>query len=82
LWEKWDAQLRPLLIRSQAKSGDLAGSWHPYNPVRDRWGAFGGRLYVTTMNLLSLEVRHRMLPLYKKTNAEEDNDSDSVNGGN
>lgn len=72
LWTKWDSQLRPLLIRSQVKTGDMAGSWHPYNPVPDRWGSFGGRLYVTTMNLLSLEVRHRMLPLYQKTNEADD----------
>jgi hypothetical protein len=71
LWKKWEAQLRPLLIRSQVKTGELAGSWHPYEPIPDRWGSFGGRLYVTTMNLLSLEVRHRMLPLYKKTNPED-----------
>jgi hypothetical protein len=68
MWEQWDQRLRPLLIQSQVKSGELAGSWHPYNPIPDRFGAFGGRLYVTTMNLLSLEVRHRMLPLYQKTN--------------
>jgi hypothetical protein len=65
-WERWNQQLRPLLIRSQVKTGDLAGSWNPYRPVPDRWGSFGGRLYVTTMNLLSLEVRHRMLPLYRQ----------------
>ena len=65
-WNQWNNLLRPLLIRSQEKSGDLAGSWNPYRPVPDRWGGFGGRLYVTTMNLLSLEVRHRMLPLYQK----------------
>jgi hypothetical protein len=70
LWEEWDNRLRPMLIQSQIKTGDMAGSWHPYNPIPDRWGAFGGRLYVTTMNLLSLEVRHRMLPLYKKTNQQ------------
>jgi hypothetical protein len=67
LWEEWDAKLRPLLIRSQVKTGEMAGSWHPYHPIPDRWGSFGGRLYVTTMNLLSLEVRHRLLPLYHKT---------------
>lgn len=66
-WEKWNNELRPLLTRSQEKSGDFAGSWHPYKPVPDRWGAFGGRIYVTTMNLLSLEVRHRMLPLYQQS---------------
>ncbi len=65
-WNQWNNLLRPMLIRSQEKSGDLAGSWNPYRPVPDRWGGFGGRLYVTTMNLLSLEVRHRMLPLYQK----------------
>ena len=64
-WTAWDEQLRPLLTRSQESSGDLAGSWHPYKPVPDRWGAFGGRIYVTSMNLLSLEVRHRMLPIYR-----------------
>ncbi|MDA7858832.1 hypothetical protein N9B05_03345 [Mariniblastus sp.] len=67
-WNQWNNLLRPMLIRSQEKSGDFAGSWNPYRPVPDRWGGFGGRLYVTTMNLLSLEVRHRMLPLYQKNN--------------
>lgn len=65
-WDEWNNKLRPLLTRSQEKSGDMAGSWHPYKPVPDRWGSFGGRIYVTTMNLLSLEVRHRLLPLYQQ----------------
>ena len=65
-WEQWEQQLRPMLIRTQQKNGPLAGSWHPYEPVPDRWGAFGGRLYVTTMNLLSLEVKYRLLPLYQE----------------
>jgi len=68
-WQKWNNALRPMLIGSQEKSGDYAGSWDPYDPVPDRWAPFGGRLYVTTMNLLSLEVRHRLLPLYQKTNS-------------
>ncbi len=65
MWVAWNEKLRPLLTRSQETSGDLAGSWHPYKPVPDRWGSFGGRIYVTAMNLLSLEVRHRMLPIYR-----------------
>jgi hypothetical protein len=68
LWDQWNDTLRPLLIESQIKTGEMSGSWHPYNPVPDRWATFGGRLYVTTMNLLSLEVRYRLLPLYQKTN--------------
>lgn len=67
-WNQWNNTLRPMLINTQERKGDQAGSWHPYEPVPDRWGAYGGRLYVTTMNLLSLEVRHRLLPLYRKTN--------------
>ncbi len=74
-WKTWNRALRPLLIRTQEKTGENAGSWDPYAPVPDRWAPFGGRLYLTTMNLLSLEVRHRLLPLYQKTNdasAEEE----------
>ncbi len=67
-WTRWNNTLRPMLINTQERKGDQAGSWHPYEPVPDRWGAYGGRLYVTTMNLMSLEVRHRLLPLYRKTN--------------
>jgi hypothetical protein len=66
-WERWNAALHPLLINSQIETGPMAGSWDPLNPVPDRWGAFGGRLYVTTLNLLSLEVDYRLLPLYDKT---------------
>ena len=74
-WVAWDEKLRPLLTRTQETTGDLAGSWHPYKPVPDRWGSFGGRIYVTTMNLLSLEVRHRMLPIYR---GEEPSRTDKV----
>jgi hypothetical protein len=63
-WEQWNSRLHPLLVKTQMKTGDMAGSWHPYEPVPDRWGPAAGRLYVTTMNLLSLEVNYRLLPLY------------------
>ena len=66
-WERWNAVLHPLLVNTQEKNGDLAGSWHPYLPVPDRWGPVGGRIYVTTMNLLSLEVDYRLLPLYEES---------------
>lgn len=66
-WKKWNDQLHPLLIKSQEKSGPMAGSWDARNPVPDRWGPHCGRLYVTTLNLLSLEVYYRHLPLYVET---------------
>jgi hypothetical protein len=66
-WEEWNKKLHPLLVETQVQQGPLAGSWHPTSPVPDRWANFGGRLYVTTMNLLSLEVYYRHLPLYDET---------------
>ncbi|MEZ6149367.1 MAG: prenyltransferase/squalene oxidase repeat-containing protein [Pirellulaceae bacterium] len=64
-WEKWHDRLYPLLINSQVVDGELAGSWDPNYPTPDLWARYGGRLYVTTLNLLSLEVSYRHLPLYE-----------------
>jgi hypothetical protein len=66
-WQTWNSRLHPLLVQSQLPSGPLAGSWDPKGAVPDRWGPHGGRLYVTTLNLLSLEVFYRHLPLYEDT---------------
>ena len=70
-WERWYRQLYPLLLEYQIPRGELAGSWDPLRPVPDRWAAHAGRIYVTTMNLLSLEVRYRILPLYEETIASD-----------
>lgn len=66
-WQKWNEKLHPLLVNSQVKTGAYAGSWDPLKPTPDRWSRHGGRLYLTTMNLLSLEVDYRLLPLYDST---------------
>ena len=63
-WEQWHDQLYPLLIEHQVTQGEFAGSWDPISPTPDLWARYGGRLYVTAMNLLSLEVSYRHLPLY------------------
>ncbi len=70
-WDQWHRALHPMLVGSQIQNGEMAGSWDPLNPVPDRWGAQAGRLYVTTMNLLSLEVDYRLLPLYDETKQED-----------
>jgi hypothetical protein len=64
-WESWNAQLRELLVDSQVQEGFLAGSWDPVDPLPDRWGRQAGRVYVTAMHLLMLEVYYRHLPLYR-----------------
>jgi hypothetical protein len=66
-WRKWHDALYPLLINKQITTGELEGSWDPFAPTPDLWARYGGRLYVTTMNLLSLEVSYRHLPLYDAT---------------
>jgi hypothetical protein len=66
-WQQWNRALNPLLLSSQIKEGVHAGSWDPLLPVPDRWSTHAGRLYVTTMNLLNLEVYYRHLPIYEET---------------
>ncbi len=66
-WKAWYGSLYPMLIRTQEKGGDFVGSWEPIGRIPDAWGRFGGRLYVTTLNLLSLEVYYRHLPIYEAT---------------
>lgn len=68
-WQQWNDRLRPLLTDTQVQNGDLAGSWNPLGPTEDRWGAVAGRIYVTSLHLLILEVYYRHLPLYQ--NLEE-----------
>jgi Prenyltransferase and squalene oxidase repeat len=64
-WNSWNDALTPLLLESQIKDGDRSGSWDPYLPIEDIWSKHAGRMYVTTMNLLNLEVYYRHLPIYE-----------------
>ena len=68
-WTRWNEKLRPILVDSQTVEGPLGGSWDPGGEVPDRWSGAGGRVYVTAMHLLMLEVYYRYLPLYQ--NLEE-----------
>lgn len=64
-WKAWYGKLYPMLITTQQSDGEYMGSWEPNGRIPDAWGRFGGRLYVTTLNLLSLEVYYRHLPIYE-----------------
>ena len=63
-WDEWNGRLRDMLINAQLKDGGSAGSWNPIQPNEDKWGKAGGRLYLTCLNTLMLEVYYRHLPLY------------------
>ncbi len=65
-WKDWNPRVRNALVAMQiGGSGCDRGSWDPNKPLRDRWGGEIGRLYTTSMSIMTLEVYYRYLPLYK-----------------
>lgn len=67
-WQNWSQQLFPKLIESQVADGEWAGSWDPHSALSGpSWCSCGGRLYLTAMNLLSLEIDNRPLPPQRAT---------------
>ncbi|MEX0642841.1 MAG: prenyltransferase/squalene oxidase repeat-containing protein [Pirellulales bacterium] len=64
VWQQWNNVMRELLPANQVTIGAERGSWDPHG---DRFGAPGGRLYVTCLSLYILEVYYRYLPLYTDT---------------
>lgn len=68
-WDAWNNKMRDFLVESQVPQGNAeAGSWY----FEDRHGSKGGRLYTTSLSLLTLEVYYRHLPIYKSAASEED----------
>ena len=66
--QEWNPKMRNMLVELQEpqKDPDRAGSW---DPAGDPWiGAHCGRVGMTSMCLLTLEVYYRHLPLYKRDN--------------
>ena len=62
-WKEWNKGMRDGLVDSQEneqKSPNF-GSW---SSAGDPHGGSGGRLMITSLNLLTLEVYYRYLPLY------------------
>jgi hypothetical protein len=66
-WDTWNAAMRELLISAQTrdKSSCADGSWDPDKPAKDIWSPQGGRLMLTALSCLTLEVYYRYLPLYQ-----------------
>jgi len=68
-WEKWNKGMRDYLVKTQVPQGQPeAGSWHFDGPHTEK----GGRLYNTSLSVLTLEVYYRHLPIYKKGATEEE----------
>jgi Prenyltransferase and squalene oxidase repeat len=72
-WVDWNKHIRDGLIGMQVGGqGCDRGSWSPRYPQRDRYGDAGGRLYMTSLSILTLEVYYRWLPLYRVTDESDD----------
>lgn len=61
-WERWNFLMRDALVNTQEKRGELAGSWAP----RGEHAAAGGRLYMTSLAVCTLEVYYRHLPIFRQ----------------
>jgi hypothetical protein len=64
-WDTWNREMRRVLIDTQIKDGCAAGSWDPAEPTADKHREQGGRVMITSLSALTLEVYYRYLPLYK-----------------
>jgi hypothetical protein len=65
-YKEWNPKMRDLLVDAQVPEGkkDIGGSWEA---GEDPWiGVNCGRLGMTCMALLTLEVYYRHLPTYKR----------------
>ena len=66
-WRAWNEKAREHLILTQDQDAKNVrfGSW---NPDSDLYGRSAGRLFVTSMNLLTLQVYYRHAPFPKRPN--------------
>jgi hypothetical protein len=65
-WEQWNIKMRDILTMSQETSGHAAGSWTP----RGEHAAAGGRIYMTSLAVCTLEVYYRHLPIFRQIELE------------
>jgi hypothetical protein len=68
-WDQWNQKMLKFILPTQEKSGHMAGSW--MEGKNSHSGETGGRLYVTAMSTMILEVYYRYMPLYGEQTEEE-----------
>ena len=63
-WDTWNRKMRKVLVDTQKRDAGACGngSW---DPAPDPWGKSGGRVMVTSLSCLTLEIYYRYLPLFK-----------------
>ena len=61
-WEKWNLEMRDILVDSQRRKGHEAGSWDPKGGHASK----AGRIYSTALAICSLEVYYRHAPIFRQ----------------
>jgi hypothetical protein len=61
-WERWNFLMRDALVSTQETRGEAAGSWAP----RGEHASAGGRVYMTSLAVCTLEVYYRHLPIFRQ----------------
>ena len=72
-WREWYDAAQQAIVPHQVRAGssrgplDVRGSWHPTDPPGAplEYADKAGRLYLTAMSILILELPYRHLPLYE-----------------
>ena len=65
-WKAWNGKMRDYLIQTQDSKNPQHANYGSWTREGDQWAKAGGRLMMTSMNLLTLEVYYRYLPLYSR----------------
>ncbi len=65
-WESWNTRMRDILTQTQETEGHQAGSWDP----RGEHSNVGGRIYMTSLAICTLEVYYRHLPIFRQIELE------------
>lgn len=68
MWRQWNRKMRDQLVEQQATTGHEKGSWY----VEGRHNPRGGRLYMTAMATMSLEIYYRYMPIYGESAVDEE----------
>ena len=65
-WRQWNLAMRDTLLALRNTVGHEAGSWDPVGGIHGGYDvSLGGRLYMTSLAVCTLQVYYRHLPLYR-----------------
>jgi hypothetical protein len=69
-WKTWNTSMRDILVKSQDVDEENTATFGSWSSQGDNWGRTGGRLMITSLNLLTLEVYYRHVPMWYKAKSE------------